>query len=128
MSQHRVVLSIPAAAQHVRYARVLVGSIAGSIGFDLDGVEDIRIATDECCHSLVGDLGFEDGDTIALTIVFDDEGSIRVEGVLYSTQQTHVVPEYSSMVEGILSSVVDHHEAILADGRAGFRFTKRSSA
>lgn len=55
--EHAVRLELPALASHVRLARLVAGGLASLQGYDVDAVEDLRIAVDElCCRLLeVGD-------------------------------------------------------------------------
>ena len=115
-------LTIPAAPEHVRFARLLAGGLATQFDFDLDAVEDIRIAVDECCHALMGTatgIG-----TITISCGGSTDG-IRIEGWADAELSALTVPGYAELAEAILDAVVDTHELLIRDGRAGFIVTKR---
>lgn len=115
-------LTIPAAPEHVRFARLLAGGLASQCDFDIDAVEDVRIAVDECCHALLGPDGARG--TITLTCAGGPEG-IRIEGWADADLSAEVAPAYADLSESILDAVVDMHELVVRDGRAGFVFEKR---
>lgn len=46
-------LELPAVGRFVRLARLLASGVAAAAGFDVDSVEDFRIAVDEVCTGLV---------------------------------------------------------------------------
>src|SRR5438270_9637301 len=50
-------LSIPASPEFLRLARLAAAGLASRMGFTCDEVEDLRIAIDELCFSLVGKPG-----------------------------------------------------------------------
>lgn len=117
-----VTLTIPAAGEHVRFARLLAGGIAAQCDFDIDAVEDVRIAVDECCHALLGE-GPTVG-SITITCAGGPDG-IRIEGWADAELSAISTPGYEDLSEAILSAVVDAHELIVRDGRAGFVFEKQ---
>ncbi|MGH9268086.1 MAG: anti-sigma B factor RsbW, partial [Acidimicrobiales bacterium] len=53
----QVRLAMPADPEFLRLARVTAMGIASRLGFTLDEIEDLRIATDEMCHALIGHRG-----------------------------------------------------------------------
>lgn len=53
----RVRLTVPAEAMWLRLARLTVAGVAGRLGFDLDAVDDVQIATDELCRFLLSGGG-----------------------------------------------------------------------
>jgi hypothetical protein len=63
--EHTVRLELPALARQVRLARLVAGGMASLLGFDLDAVEDLRIAVDELCSHLL-----ETGDGSSLLLEF----------------------------------------------------------
>ena len=117
-----VTLTIPAAPEHVRFARLLAGGLASQCDFDIDAVEDVRIAIDECCHALLGQ-GPAVG-TITISCSGGPDG-LRIEGWADAELSAIATPNYEDLSEAILDAVVDHHELLARDGRVGFIFEKR---
>jgi serine/threonine-protein kinase RsbW len=61
-----VLLDLPASFVHVRLARLVASGIGSSAGFDVEEIEDLRIAVDEACGILI-----EAGATGRLAVRFD---------------------------------------------------------
>jgi serine/threonine-protein kinase RsbW len=70
-------LTLPARPEFVRLARLVIAGLAGRHGFSYEDVEDLRIAVDELCFLVVGQVG-HDGE-IALSFTMKDD-SLEVEG------------------------------------------------
>ena len=62
-----VSLTVPAATDHIRFARLLVSGMADKVGFDYDAIEDLRIAVHELCVHLVAQV--DTGQDIHLRVV-----------------------------------------------------------
>ena len=74
-----VVLTLPAAPEFVRLARLTCAGLATRIGMGYDEVEDLRIAVGEACSLLIG--GGQRKGTLTLTFgVFPDTVAITIEG------------------------------------------------
>jgi len=116
-----VILQFPAAPERVQLARLVVAGIADGLGFDLDEIEDLRIAVDELCFALLGA-----GDAVGpLQLVYrpTDDGLV-VEGECRVDVGAGRV-ELTELSEAILSSLTDEHEVTWADSSARFRLRKR---
>jgi len=108
-----VVLTLPAAPEFVRLARLTCAGLATRIGMGYDEVEDLRIAVGEACSLLIGagarkgtlTLSFGlDSDALGVTIVggFDGPGTASDD---------------SGLSDQILDAVVDEHEVDLVQDR-----------
>src|SRR5206468_4815526 len=71
-------LEVPAAPEFLRISRIMAAGVASRVGFTLDEVEDLRIAIDEVCYSLVGARGR--AGTITLRYLLEGD-ELAVEGV-----------------------------------------------
>ena len=109
--------------EFIRLARLAAAALASRKGFTYDEVEDLRIAIDELCFTLVGTGGREG--VLVLHYSMVPEG-LSVEGVgrFTDTATRHV--KLSPLSDQILSAVVDEHE-VTPDGANGpaFRLLKR---
>lgn len=63
-----VSLRVPAAANYIRLARLVGAGLANELGFDLDGLDDVRLAIGEACAIAVQ----EGAADIQLRYVLDD--------------------------------------------------------
>jgi len=71
-----VTLSFPAAAEHIRLARLVASGLAAPLDYGLDDVEDLRIAVDELCALVVAHA--DPGGTLLIAFEVDD-GVVRVQ-------------------------------------------------
>jgi len=102
--------------------RILAAGVASRIGFTLDEVDDLRIAIDELCFSLVGPRGRDGIVTVRYQILSD---GILVEGSAHFNDGDHHAPLISPLSMQILDAVAD--ECHLEPGLEGptFRLVKR---
>ncbi|MGI8759421.1 MAG: anti-sigma regulatory factor [Acidimicrobiales bacterium] len=115
-------LTMPATPPLLRVARLTAAGLASRLGFDLNEVEDLKIAVDELCHAIVGPQG-RDG---SLTLVYRlHADALVIEGVsdFPAVPAGTVTTELSSL---ILAAVVDEHEISHLDSTIRFRLTKRA--
>lgn len=112
-------LSVPGSLEYVRVVRLAAAAVASRFGFDVEEIEDIRVAVDELA-SVVIEAG--SGSEITLTFsnfdnTFSFEGSAAVDAQ----------PVLDDLTGQILGAVVDDFEINATDGVAHFRATKRST-
>jgi serine/threonine-protein kinase RsbW len=105
-------LVVPRSLEYVPLARVTVAGYAARLGFDVDEIEDSRIAVDELARVLI-EVG--DGDTIELTLRgadhrFDIEGST-------SCAPATVAPQLDPIASQILGAIC-HEYAVNVDADA----------
>lgn len=108
-----ITLSVPARAEHTRLARLLAAAVATGAGFDIDEVEDVRIAVDELCSALVASAA--PGSMLELTLRTDGDG-LAVEG---RTDATGDSATASALLDGlaahVLAATADDH-GVVRDG------------
>jgi serine/threonine-protein kinase RsbW len=112
-------LTIPAAHEFVRIARLTVSGVASRLGFDVDEIEDLRVAVDELSSILVDASG--DG---PLELTFSPgDGGVEIEG------RAHVGDSFEPVIDDltrqILGVVVDQYGVEADEGEARFRCVKR---
>ena len=119
-------LSVPAAPEYLRLVRLTAAGLASRLGFTFDEVEDLRIAVDELCFHLLGDVDDDvdlDADGRTMDLVYSARpDSITITG---RTGLSGGIPEPSDLSEQILDALVDEHEVSNGDGMVNFRLTKR---
>lgn len=59
-SQDTIVLSLPCRAEYVSVARLTTSGIANRIGFDIETIEDIKVAVSEVCNRIINLAGNTD--------------------------------------------------------------------
>ncbi len=67
----RIQLSLPFKAEYVSTARLLASSIANKVGFDIEMIEDIKVAISEVCNKLVKIKSMEDASYIIIFEISD---------------------------------------------------------
>ena len=102
--------------------RILAAGVASRVGFTLDEVDDLRIAIDELCFSLVGPGGRDGTVSVRYQILPD---GLLVEGEGHFVDGMHNEPLLSPLSMQILRAVADECE--LEAGLEGptFRLVKR---
>ena len=115
---------MPARPDLLRVARLTAAGLANRVGFNIDEVEDVKIALDELCFSLVGDS--PGTGTIDLRFVLEP-GALIIEGAGPANGSDVRDAETTEFSALILAAVVDEHE-ITRDGEAvRFRLVKHQT-
>jgi hypothetical protein len=138
----RIELSIPARAELLQLARMAAGFAASQADLGLDELEDLRLAVDELCLTLLGSAG---GQSSRLSLEFDwDDDMIEVTCWLAADRATTrdgagepmVEPDWSHVEPGrtsedwneglrqaisthLLDALVDEHGLTADDERPG---------
>jgi hypothetical protein len=114
-------LEIPADTRVVRVARLVASGLATTVGFDVDAVDDLRLAVGELCGVL-----FEVGDGSPVKLTFSVEGQrVDVRGATTARGPAfHDHPEFA-LSEQILAAACDAHSWGIDDGIAHFALSKR---
>lgn len=117
-------LALPADTRLLRLVRLVASGLASTAGFDVDELDDLRIAVDEAVASLL-----EGGDGSRLTLRFDvGESEVDMAGSTPAAMGTTLDPERIELSTQILAAVCDEHELDLSDGQVKVRIAKRRSA
>jgi hypothetical protein len=115
-------LTIPADPRLLRLVRLVASGLASTAGFDVDELDDLRIAVDEAVTALL-----EGGNGSSLPISFHvDGGEVAMSG---STPASSGDPLDASRLEistQILAAVCDEHELRVADGVVHARICRRA--
>jgi hypothetical protein len=115
-------LAVPASPEFLRLARLTAAGVASRMGFTYDEVEDLRIAIDELCLTVVGATAR--AGSLELRYTFDAEGLV-VEGAGRFDDAPVTAPELSPLSRQILSAVVDEHDVAASERGPTFRLLKR---
>jgi serine/threonine-protein kinase RsbW len=122
-----VELTIPVQSDLVVLARLTAATVASRAGFDVEEVEDLRLAVDELCVSIVNGA---DSGRLNLTFLADD-GSVEVVCILDGPppapgQNDEGYGEHDLSIR-ILDALVDEHGEDTGDGRRRVWLRKRST-
>lgn len=110
----QIVLTLPAAPEFVRIARLTSAGLATRIGMGYDEVEDLRIAVGEACSLLIG----AEGRSGTLTLTFSiEEGAVGVDITAALDGAPPAADPDSELSDQILDAVVDEHRVDLAADR-----------
>jgi serine/threonine-protein kinase RsbW len=121
----QVVLVLPADTQHLRLARLMAAGVAAPAGLGIDDVDDLRIAVDELCTTLLEASG---GDG-PLTVMFEyDEGQVTVSGRVTAQRPVDADDRRQLLSKEILAVVADEHELRTDGDDLTFRLVKRVEA
>ena len=119
----QVELTLSVADDLLVLARLTVSAVASRAGFDIEEIEDLRLAVDELCLQvlqgrrsgrLVLAMAAEAG-CLDIWCRYDGTEEARPEGP----------DDEGDLSERILDALVDEHGLFVHDGRLGARLTKR---
>lgn len=116
-------LSLPAASAFVGVARSLAAGVASRLDFDLDHVEDLRLAVSEA-YSLLLPTAPPDSDVHLDLYIGDDSVTLEIASATTATD----VPGEHSFAWTVLSTLADDASADVTDGRLVLRLRFDSSA
>ena len=111
-------LRIPPDPALIRVVRLATSGLASMLSFDLDGIEDLKIAVDEACSALIE---VSDGSPIHLRLGRVEPWGLWVEGTTSTSSEGRTDAERIALSDRILDVIVDRHEFAVADGTARFR-------
>jgi serine/threonine-protein kinase RsbW len=123
----RVVLTFPARGDLVVLARLVASAISARVGFDIEELEDLRLAVGELClvalqgsDALHGDLQLE------FTVLRDSlDISCTLAGARPAAGRSADGDEADNLSEQILAALVDEHGREQGDGSARAWLRKR---
>jgi hypothetical protein len=111
-------LSVPGSLEYVRIVRLTTAAVASRLGFDVEEIEDLRVAADELVSVVI-----EAGNGGEINITFSNLGETFV---LDGSAPVVADPELDNLTRQILGVVVDDFELSASEGVARFRATKRT--
>lgn len=117
-------LTIPPDPKLLRLVRLVASGLGSTAGFDVDELDDLRIAVDEAVTALL-----EGGDGSKLPMTFEVEGGAVT--MVASTAVATGDPFDADRLEistQILAAVCDEHELRVEDGALHVRICRRAGA
>jgi serine/threonine-protein kinase RsbW len=113
-------LSVPGSLEYVRVVRLTAAAVAARVGFDVEEIEDLRVAVDELASVVI-----EAGRGAEITFMFSNLGGTFI---LEGSAAVAADLALDDLSRQILNVVVDDYEIDATDGVAHFRATKRASS
>jgi len=107
---------IPADPAYVRIARLAAGDMGGRAGFSVDELDDVRLAVDEMCATLIS----AGGPVLELRMQAHGRALI-IEGRMPGVRTVTAPTELSAM---LLRALVDSCEFTSSDGGVSFEMSK----
>ncbi len=114
-----VKLTVPASLEYVRIVRLTGSGVASRLGFDIEEIENFRVALDELA-SMAIDVA--SGGELEMTF-FTTDSELRVEGRAPIADGVEVAVE--SLTAQILKAVIDDYELKADDGHVCFSCVTR---
>lgn len=108
-------ITIAPDARLVRPVRLAMGGLASLAGFDVEAIEDLRIAVNELTATLI-ERG--DGSDLNLRLTVLEQGSIRIEGSTGLATGASTDDDRFALSDQLLSVVADAHGFAADDGLA----------
>ena len=113
-------LLIPSSVRHLRLARVTASTMASDLSFDLQDIEDLRVAVDELAALLIEDCP---SDAVLELSMQAAEGALRITG--HVTVDGLSAPELHPVARELLDLLAGDYVLDSADGRRTFQLVKR---
>jgi serine/threonine-protein kinase RsbW len=128
----RIQLTFPARGDLIVLARLVTSAISARAGFDIEELEDLRLAVGELCLLALQGSEVHHGDLCVELMVLDDAlgVSCTLQGAGASATAADVSPEAqeaAQLSEQILGALVDEHGLERQDGSLRAWLQKRRS-
>src|SRR6476646_1127077 len=112
-------LSLPASPDYVRIVRLAASGVAANLGFDVDELDDLRVAVGELVN-----LTLEACQPETLEVVFTIVGDeLRIEGAAPAAEGRAV--EVDALTRQILGAFCDDYTIQVVEGTVSFGCTRR---
>jgi serine/threonine-protein kinase RsbW len=121
MTGETIRLSVPASLEFVRIVRLTASGVASRLGFDVEEIEDLRVAVDELASIVIE--AAEGGELAVLFAVQD--ATLRIEGEVTLASGVGDDGLVDELTAQILAAVVDGWELTTTDGTARFTCVRR---
>jgi serine/threonine-protein kinase RsbW len=121
-SSERVELKVPASPRYLRLARLTAAGMAGDLGFDMQSLEDLRVAVDELCAAVIEDV---DGAAVLELSYRQTARGIRIDGEVAARGPA---VDLHPVAEELLRMVADQYELTSTDDRRTFWVIKEPGA
>jgi anti-sigma regulatory factor (Ser/Thr protein kinase) len=114
-------LEMPATTSFLRLARLNATAFGTALEFDVDGLEDLRMAVNEAVTWLLEGVGHDEHKV--LVTLRGSEGRLEISGSLNGAPGDTKAEEVDDLIGAILGATVDNFELRVGGGRS-FELTK----
>jgi hypothetical protein len=114
-------LELPVDSRYMRVVRLVASGLGATVGFDVEAVDDFRIAVDELCAAM---LEVSNGSVLDLSFEVREDG-IEVNGQTRTDPEARLNPERFALSEQILRVAADRYTVSVDAGAARFTVYKR---
>lgn len=114
-------LELPVDSRYMRVVRLVASGLGATVGFDVEGVDDFRIAVDELCAAM---LEVSNGSGLDLSFEMREDG-IEVNGQTRTDPEAQLSTERFALSEQILRVAADRYTVSVDGGTASFTVYKR---
>jgi serine/threonine-protein kinase RsbW len=115
-------VEVPADTASLTVIQTALGGIASQLRFSLDEIEDLRIAVDEACGSLLA-VAIPGSELRCQFSTSDDTFTVEVS---VAARPSARLPSVNSFALKVLWALTDNIHTDVSDGRASIRLTKHS--
>jgi serine/threonine-protein kinase RsbW len=112
---------LPVDSRYVRVVRLVASGLGATVGFDVEAVDDFRIAVDELCAAM---LEVSNGSELDLSFEVREDG-IEVNGQTRTDPEARLSTERFALSEQILRVAADRYTVSVDGGAASFMVYKR---
>jgi serine/threonine-protein kinase RsbW len=114
-------LTVPAALEYVRIVRLTASGVASRLGFDVEEIEDLRVAVDELASLVVESA---DGGDLSVQFAVQDN-ALRIEGEAALAAGRADNARVDDLTAQILAAVVDEWDLSTTEGSVRFSCVRR---
>jgi serine/threonine-protein kinase RsbW len=114
-------LTVPAALEYVRIVRLTASGVASRLGFDVEEIEDLRVAVDELASLVVESA---DGGDLSVQFAVQDN-ALRIEGEAALAVGRADNARVDDLTAQILAAVVDEWDLSTSEGSVRFSCVRR---
>jgi len=114
-------LTVPAAHDHIPFARLLTSGMADRVGFDYEAIEDLRTAVHELCKHLIDHV--DAGEDVHLRLVARTD-ELELTAVAERLPGRPPLP-MDPLAQAIVAAVADEVELDTSGPVVSFRLLKR---
>ncbi len=114
-------LTVPAALEYVRIVRLTASGVASRLGFDVEEIEDLRVAVDELASLVVESAN---GGDLSVQFAVQDN-ALRIEGEAALAAGRADNPRVDDLTAQILAAVVDEWDLSTTEESARFSCIRR---